>query len=376
MISPKKKYKELEKAFKEGEKCYDWKPIGNGTFVPETQEFFFDWDTTTVESGHYILMAVAMDEKGNEASDMIWVTVDNDPATTNITFDGPYYWDSERRSWIISPDTYIGFSSDDKNGVGVNTIYYRDWHNGRWWTGWRVYDENFTLPCPGLHYTEFYSVDYIGNIEETNNVTIYVGTEEDTEPPTIVITWPEDGYESEVANITVTGYATDNFGIVSISSHHEWEGNETWTSGTVDPPQTNYSFEWIFTLHEGWNRITIYAEDEAGNHGEDKITVYYYPENYPPDTPTQPEGPTEGEVGQSLHFESYFSDPDGDSLEIMFDWGDGTNTDWVGPIASGTTVGNYHSYSAPGTYQVRTKARDVPYLAESGWSPPLTVTIS
>ena len=98
--------------------------------------------------------------------------------------------------------------------------------------------------------------------------------------------------------------------------------------------------------------------------------------NHPPNTPTQPSGPTSGNVGQSLYFESYFSDPDGDSLEVMFDWGDGTNTGWIGVIASGTTVGNYHSWSSPGTYQVRTKARDIPYLAESNWSPPLTVTIS
>ena len=219
-----------------------------------------------------------------------------------------------------------------------------------------------------------YAIDEAGN-EGEDNVTVYYYPE-DVEPPFVEITWPEDEYESEIANITIVGYANDTVGIVSIGSHHEWEDGETWTSGTVDPPVQHLEFEWNFTLHEGWNRITIFAEDEAGNEGNDSVIVFYYPGNHPPNQPTMPEGPTEGEVGESLYFSSYFTDPDGDSMEIMFDWGDGSNTGWIGVIANGTTVGNYHTYTSPGTYEVRAKARDIPYMAESEWSEALTVNIS
>ena len=97
--------------------------------------------------------------------------------------------------------------------------------------------------------------------------------------------------------------------------------------------------------------------------------------NHPPDKPTKPTGPTNGQAGESYHYESYFTDPDGDSLEVYFDWGDGTNTGWIGPITSGLTVGNYHTWNTDGTYQVKTKARDIPNNEISQWSEPLTVTI-
>ena len=239
------------------------------------------WDTTMVNDGVYTLLVETMDVNGFVGRASIVVEVDNyldnTPPTTTIIFDGPYDWDPERDGWIISPDTYIGFSADDGDGVGVNATYLRHWHNGIWSPDWMIIEEdfNFTLPCLGLHYLEFYSVDYVGNTEEVNNVTIYV-------------------------------------------------------------------------------------EEE----------------NHPPNTPTQPSGPTSGSVGESLHYESYFNDPDGDSMNIRWDWGDGTPTDWYGVITSGTTVGAYHSWDELGTYQVRTKARDIPHHAESGWSPPLTVTIN
>lgn len=132
---------------------------------------------------------------------------------------------------------------------------------------------------------------------------------------------------------------------------------------------THYAFRYL--SKESLKNIVGFPPDPSP-----QLVVTYSTVNHPPNTPTQPSGPTSGNVGDILSYETVTTDPDGDSLEYMIDWGDGTNTGWIGVIASGTTVGNYHSWSSPGTYQVRTKARDIPYLAESNWSPPLTVTIS
>ncbi len=96
--------------------------------------------------------------------------------------------------------------------------------------------------------------------------------------------------------------------------------------------------------------------------------------NNPPNKPTTPSGPTTGNVGDSLHYESYISDPDGNGMEVYFDWGDGTHTGWVGILTNGT-VGNYKTWTTADTYQVRVKTRDTPYLEESPWSDPLSVTI-
>jgi hypothetical protein len=97
--------------------------------------------------------------------------------------------------------------------------------------------------------------------------------------------------------------------------------------------------------------------------------------NSPPNKPTTPSGPTTGGIDESFHYESYISDPDGDSMEVYFDWGDGTHSGWTVILTNGT-VGNDKTWTTPGMYQVRVKARDTPYLTESPWSDSLAVIIS
>jgi hypothetical protein len=69
-----------------------------------------------------------------------------------------------------------------------------------------------------------------------------------------------------------------------------------------------------------------------------------------------------------------FVDPDGDDILYMFDWGDGTNSGWLGPYASGITITASHKWTSSGIYLVKVKAKDI-YGSESGWSDSLTVII-
>ena len=68
------------------------------------------------------------------------------------------------------------------------------------------------------------------------------------------------------------------------------------------------------------------------------------------------------------------SDPDGDDLYIMIDYGDGEVTDWMGPYESGETVAINHEWGEPGTYYIRVKAKDI-HGAESPWSDPFEIII-
>ncbi len=65
----------------------------------------------------------------------------------------------------------------------------------------------------------------------------------------------------------------------------------------------------------------------------------------------------------------------GISCHYLFDWGDGTNSSWVGPYVSGATASANHAWSASGTYQVKAKAKDT-LQAQSIWSDSLSVTMS
>lgn len=104
----------------------------------------------------------------------------------------------------------------------------------------------------------------------------------DTEPPDITIDYPENGTTFTEPNITVTGIATDNVGIVSFGYTHEWEGGGTGSSWPLEEPVTYYPFEINITLHDGWNRIRVEAWDNASNYGYDEVTVYYNVDNTPP----------------------------------------------------------------------------------------------
>ena len=103
------------------------------------------------------------------------------------------------------------------------------------------------------------------------------------------------------------------------------------------------------------------------------VTIYG---NLPPAIPGQPSGPTTGYKGLTYTYSTNTTDPDGDNIYYWFNWGDGTNSGWVGPYASGSTCSASHSWSNYGTYNIKVKAKDV-YGAELGtlWSNKLVVTI-
>ena len=193
--------------------------------------------------------------------------------------------------------------------------------------------------------------------------------------PIVVITQTEDGAVVTDPHLVVLGYAIDEAGM----NYWEWEwhwkgGNYTNSSYFETSEYVEFKID-IYGLKEGWNLIIVRFRNIYGACGEDSVNVTYVPENNPPNKPSPPEGPTEGKVKETLYFNTVTTDPDGDPLEYLIDWGDGTNTGWVGPIASGTPFETFHAWEQPGTYEVKAKARDIPYHQESDWSEPLIVTI-
>ena len=96
--------------------------------------------------------------------------------------------------------------------------------------------------------------------------------------------------------------------------------------------------------------------------------------NLPPDIPGQPDGPKQGVVDKELTFSGVTTDPEGEQIYYMFDWGDNTSSYWVGPYNSGVAGEASHVWTDPGEYDIRVKAKDV-NGSESDWSIPLKVTI-
>jgi len=97
-------------------------------------------------------------------------------------------------------------------------------------------------------------------------------------------------------------------------------------------------------------------------------------ENHAPATPTAPIGPVSGTVAVNYTFTTSTTDPDNDGLLYLFDWGDGTNSGWVGPFASGAPGNATHFWTYGGNFTVKVMAKDTIGLP-TGWSDPVTILI-
>ena len=87
--------------------------------------------------------------------------------------------------------------------------------------------------------------------------------------------------------------------------------------------------------------------------------------NSAPDIP-EISGPTGGKPGVELTYTFTTTDPNEDDVYYYIDWGDETNSGWLGPNASGETITVKHTFATKGTYTIKCKAKDV-YNVESDW---------
>jgi hypothetical protein len=76
--------------------------------------------------------------------------------------------------------------------------------------------------------------------------------------------------------------------------------------------------------------------------------------------------PTMAQRGDSTRVRVSSYDADADSLYFFVQWGDGTESGWVGPVASADDYEIYHVYADTGLFGVLAKAKDG--ARETGWS--------
>ncbi|MBN1280115.1 MAG: hypothetical protein JXA00_00530 [Candidatus Thermoplasmatota archaeon] len=87
--------------------------------------------------------------------------------------------------------------------------------------------------------------------------------------------------------------------------------------------------------------------------------------------PTPPSGPSEGYVNISYTYSIITVNQE--SL-WMFDWGDGTSTDWLQLTEGETMIAQSHLWTHHGTYDVRVQFKNE-YYPDGIWSSPLSVSI-
>ncbi len=93
-----------------------------------------------------------------------------------------------------------------------------------------------------------------------------------------------------------------------------------------------------------------------------------------PQKPSPPEGPTSGSINEEYTYMAKTTDPDGDNIYYLFDWGDGSFSGWVGPYKSGTSGKASYSWKERGNYEIRVKAKD-DHGVQSEWSDPIPISM-
>jgi hypothetical protein len=147
-----------------------------------------------------------------------------------------------------------------------------------------------------------------------------------------------------------------------------WEDGLEWIGGMTD-----MGLLYLYENYSGGGSTKYYFEAYNVN-GDPSVRIWSENPSLPPETPTIPVGPEEWVQFTETTFTSTTTDPEEDSIYYLFDWGDGKNSGWVGPYASGQTGEASHIWTELGDYEVKVMARDT-YNSQSDWSEPHIISI-
>ncbi|MCX6664208.1 MAG: PKD domain-containing protein [Euryarchaeota archaeon] len=112
--------------------------------------------------------------------------------------------------------------------------------------------------------------------------------------------------------------------------------------------------------------------DSEGNIGADRSSFQIKnheqpPPNLAPNKPSTPQGTPNGRINVEYTYTSSTTDPDGDQVYYLWDWGNGNNSGWLGPYNSGIPINTIHKWTVKGSYSIKVKAKDI-HGNESVWS--------
>jgi len=205
------------------------------------------------------------------------------------------------------------------------------------------------------------AISFYGTLKE-----ILIGDDPPTKPELI---GPTGGNPGESYSYSVNSTDPEND---QIRYYFDWgDDSEVWTNWVKSGISVSKSHSW----DSGTYILRVIAEDSYGAWSDPVEQKLYMFRNDPPETPQQPEGPTSGLIGTDYRYSTKADDPnsgEGDELYYWFDWGDGSNSGWLGPQHPIHTMRAEHNWTVSGTFELRVKVRDG-HEEESDWSPSLTV---
>jgi len=168
-------------------------------------------------------------------------------------------------------------------------------------------------------------------------------------------------------------------------------GENVQLTGIANDGQAPYTYAWDFnedgvytdatgsTVSNSWNLPGAYWVSLKVTDANGKTDVYdtVVCIELSASTPTRPDGQAQVKPGQTYTYATSISSTNWDTIYYKFDWGDGTQTEWLTePTAS-------HTWAKKGIYQVKAQALMVKggnkiqdeyqQVSQTGWSDPLAI---
>ncbi len=207
-------------------------------------------------------------------------------------------------------------------------------------------------------------------------VVIFPGCKKNKKPDTPSIpTGPTSGSINTEYTFTSSAEDPDDD---SVAIRIDWGDEDTsnWCSFVPCGDSISMSHSWS---DSGTYSIKAQAQDlkeavSSWSDGHQIMIGTAIPTNNPPNTPITPRGASFSSPNCSCSFISSATDPDGDSIAIRFDWGDGEISGWSDWQVSGDSISMTHSWSDTGTYSIKAQAKDKKDTT-SNWSAEYQIEI-
>jgi len=135
---------------------------------------------------------------------------------------------------------------------------------------------------------------------------------------------------------------------------YHWDFGDGTTSTEKNPIHSYSSI--------GEYEIILTVNDDDGE--EENISKIFIIDN--PPTNLNLDGPNSGNINKICYFNATSIDIDQHEIFYKFDWGDGLESDWIGPFESGDNCSLSHSWDKQKSYTVKVKAKDT-YDIETDW---------
>ena len=271
----------------------------------------------------------------------------------SVTIEDP---EGDSFDWTIdtSPDVGSASGTDESNGTKTCDLEVLDYGTTYTWTVTATDSDGSEETA-----TEIYSFTTIVNestiIFNPDPVDGFVGVTVLIDELTVTIQDPEgDNFDWDI-------YTSPYIG--SASGTDESNGTKVCDISGLDYDTT---YTWM---------VSAMDTDGSGELVQEVYTFTTEIYNEPPNTPSEPDGPTDLEIGEYGEFCTEATDPDGNHIQYKFDWGDGSYSDWSDLVDSGEEYCTENAWGLSGEYEVRVQVRDE-HGKYSDWSDPLTVEVT